>query len=152
MTRYIIVAAAAFFFGWLTNGWRLNAEIASIEKERAEEGRARAEATISMNRAILRTFENAGEQSRREKERAKAENDTLRRAVRDGALRLSVPAASCVAEHSGTGDQQARAELVPAVAGSLVDIAVDGDDAVRDLNECIDKYEAVRRPHQPAKE
>lgn len=30
MTRYIIVAAAAFAFGWLTNGWRLNAQIADM--------------------------------------------------------------------------------------------------------------------------
>jgi hypothetical protein len=33
---------------------------------------------------------------------------------------------------------------VPSVAADLVDIAVDGDNAVRDLNECIDKYSALR--------
>lgn len=79
---------------------------------------------------------------------AKFENDRLRDAVRNGTLRLSVPTSSLCATasaaNSGTKLAEARTELDPAFAQSLLDIATDGDDAIRDLNLCIDQYNAVQ--------
>ena len=71
--------------------------------------------------------------------------------LRSGAIRLSVPAAggfglqpakgSILA--AGGGDQ-ARTYLDPAFAESLVSITKDGDDAIRQLNICIDSYNVIR--------
>jgi len=73
----------------------------------------------------------------------------LRADVRSGALRLSVPASCTVlsAEGAGaaSGDRtEARAELDPKTADDLIAITKDGDDAIRQLNACIDAYAIVK--------
>ena len=75
-------------------------------------------------------------------------------AVRTGAVRLSIPALSCVADPGGPaspsagsapGDRHpARAQLAPEVGLALTAIGDDGDDAIRQLNACIDAYNAVK--------
>ena len=87
-------------------------------------------------------------------------------AVRTGAVRLSIPALSCVADPGAPaspgagpapGDRhQARAQLAPEIGLALTAIGDDGDDAIRQLNACIDAYNAVKirlntpTGHQPA--
>jgi hypothetical protein len=88
-----------------------------------------------------------------EKTHAQAENQRLRAALRNGAVRLSIPttAAQCVnhagPESSGPAGEpdQARTELDPATSEAVVAITDDGDDAIRDLNTCIDRYNTVAR-------
>lgn len=88
-----------------------------------------------------------------EQNHAKNESDAYQRGLRAGTVRVSVPVvpASCVgpigdaAEHAAPGAEQARADIDPAAAADLDAIAGDGDDAIRDLNACIDKYAAVKR-------
>lgn len=71
--------------------------------------------------------------------------------LRSGAIRLSIPTASgfglqptkSAAIAAGSGNQ-ARAYLDPEVAEFLVSIAKDGDDAIRQLNTCIDSYNVIR--------
>lgn len=106
----------------------------------------------------LQTALSTLEQSHHQKETdAQAENQRLRTALRTGAVRLSIPTAKpvtnaqCparpVAENTSpaTNHLQTRAELDPATADALVAITDDGDDAIRDLNACIDRYSAVAR-------
>lgn len=84
-------------------------------------------------------------QSNKEKQDAKAQNDKLRAALRAGTQRLSVATSSCVAAGtSTTGVTETRAELLPAAAADIFDIGADADNAVRDLNACIDAYNKVR--------
>lgn len=59
MTRYIIVAAAAFIFGWLTNGWRLNARIAEMERDQAVAAEAASEVARLKERAWSKQLEEA---------------------------------------------------------------------------------------------
>lgn len=75
--------------------------------------------------------------------------DRLDADLRSGALRLSVrttgqPAAPG-SHGAATGPVQARAELDPEDAAALVRISDDGDNAIRDLNTCIDGYAQVMR-------
>lgn len=70
--------------------------------------------------------------------------------LRSGTLRLSIPAAAGAdvpgpgAGGATAGLVQARTELDPATGASLVAITDDGDAGIRDLNTCIDAYNAVR--------
>ncbi|WP_442782849.1 hypothetical protein [Collimonas fungivorans] len=41
-------------------------------------------------------------------------------------------------------NQETRTELLPAFADALVAVATDADGSVRDLNACIDDYNAAR--------
>lgn len=84
---------------------------------------------------------------------AKNTIDTLRADVRSGAVSLSIATralrAGAASPNTGTGYIETRSELMPEAAIELIDIAADGDDAVRDLNACIAKYDAVRRTVNP---
>jgi len=90
-------------------------------------------------------------------EDVKAEISKRRSAIASGSLRLSVPVSglqSCPGATPASGDlPQARAELEPAFAQSLVDITDSGDQAIRQLNACIDAYntvyEALKGSHEP---
>lgn len=135
-------AVVALVLGLIWVGHKLGAD--GVRAEWAADRLAAAEQTVASNRAMLRAFENSAEAARKEKANAKVTNDGLRAAVRDGAFRLSVAVDKCSADGAGAGDQQTRADIVPAVAGRIIDVGIDGDDAVRDLNECVDKYNAVR--------
>lgn len=67
--------------------------------------------------------------------------------LRSGALRLSVrTTAQTGGNHSAAaGTVQARADIDPEDAADLVRITDDGDNAIRDLNTCIDGYNKVMR-------
>ncbi len=67
--------------------------------------------------------------------------------LRDGTVRVSVPAAACLpAADGGAGavDQAARAELAPETALALDAIAADGDTAIIELSHCLAAYDASR--------
>jgi len=85
---------------------------------------------------------------------AKQISDRSAAAVRSGAVRLSIPVASCPSDGgsnpgpgagSAGGDRhQARAQLAPEYGLALTAIADAGDDSIRQLNACIDAYNAVK--------
>lgn len=83
----------------------------------------------------------------KDKANAKQSIDALSADLRSGALRLSVRTTGQQPASGGltaAGPGQARAELDPATAEALVRITADGDNAIRDLNTCIDQYAEVR--------
>lgn len=133
----VALALGLFWYGHETGADNVRAK---WETER----RQVAEATVENNRQMLLAYERKADEARKEKENAKIANDKLRNAVYSGARRLSIAVDSCTADGAGPGNKQARADIVPAVAGRIIDVGIDGDDAVRDLNECVDKYNAVR--------
>jgi prophage endopeptidase len=82
---------------------------------------------------------------------AKVRSDRIVADIRSGALRMSIPVASACpspeaqgAAPAGGDRPQARAELAAEAAGTLVSIASEGDEAIRQLNACIDAYNEVR--------
>jgi hypothetical protein len=78
----------------------------------------------------------------KEKRDAQIKVDQLRADVAAGAVRLSVRA-SC-SSGASTGYSEARAELDPKTADDLIAIAADGDQAIIELNSCIDFYNNLR--------
>lgn len=78
---------------------------------------------------------------------AKIAFDRLDSDLRSGALRLSVRTTAQPGGNNGAaaGPVEARADIDPADAAALVRITDDGDNAIRDLNTCIDGYAQVMR-------
>lgn len=77
-----------------------------------------------------------------EKQDAQTKINQLRANVASGAVSLSVRA-SCSA-FTAAGDSEARAELDPKTADDLIAITADGDQAIIELNSCIDFYNNLR--------
>ena len=82
---------------------------------------------------------------------AKAKETKLRTDLASGERKLFIPvkAPECpvpaTADASASsGSAETRAELDPRIAQSLVDLTSRGDQAIRQLNTCIDQYEKVR--------
>ena len=96
------------------------AEIARIEAERAVE------------------VAKAADQLHKDKLDAQQKINQLRADVASGAQRLSIRA-SCAASITG-GNPEARAELDPKAADDLITITADGDQAILELNSCVDLY------------
>lgn len=72
---------------------------------------------------------------------AKDQENKLRTALHDGSLRMFVDVKTPA---SSAGAPKERTELDPAFAESLLSIAEDGDNAIRELNMCIDVYNTAR--------
>ena len=81
-----------------------------------------------------------------ERKHAEQQISHLRADLASGALRLSIPAPTPEpgAPSPGPGAPEARTELDAKTAQDLVSIAADGDAAIRDLNQCIDAYQALK--------
>ena len=84
---------------------------------------------------------------------AKTKETKLRADIATGNLRLSIPTQSSTvcpsttaASASGSDSGEARTELSGSttVAADLLQIAADGDAAIRKLNTCIQSYETLR--------
>jgi hypothetical protein len=120
-----VIIAALILVGVFTAGrhqayLEQQAEIARIEAERAIE------------------VAKAADQLHKDKLDAQQKINQLRADVASGAQRLSIRA-SCSATVAG-GDPEARAELDPKTADDLIAITADGDQAIIELNSCIDLY------------
>ena len=89
--------------------------------------------------------------SQYEKEKANAKSDIERLGadLRSGAIRLHIRTAPTPAASPGAtgpaapGPEPAHAELDRATAAALVGITAAGDDAIRALNTCIDRYNSA---------
>jgi hypothetical protein len=85
-----------------------------------------------------------------EKANSNAKVEIVKRnmSIADGTLRLSIPTKSPLCPPAGStpasGNTEARAELEPAFAQALVAITDDGDNAIRQLNACIDAYNIIQ--------
>lgn len=69
--------------------------------------------------------------------------------VKSGAIRLSIPViargAACTANPTlASANTETRAELTPEAGATLAAIASEGNQAIIDLNYCIDAYNQVR--------
>lgn len=147
-TKSIILLAGlvtGIFLDWIVNGWWSGNRIAKLEKDHAEavlkaeqDARKKEQAMHAEHDALARKHE-------KEKKNAQTEIDRLRSRIRADTVRLSVPTRSgTVSANPGTETGETRAELDAQTADDLVAIAADGDRAIRELNLCIDQYNAIR--------
>ena len=123
--------------GYVERDLEMQAEIARMNEEARGKERA-MQAAANANASHLRK---ANQDAQDQIARLNADIGT-------GAVRLSIAAGGlqgCRAAGVTAGDSaEARAELDPTTARDLVAIAADGDAAIRQLNACIDTYNAIR--------
>lgn len=147
MNIKIIVSAVTFvaFFvlGAYLNGARWEKKFLKLEKESAQALAKAQEQARAIEQNWAQVHDKLKEQHDEETKRYKTEISNLRNSIRAGSIRLSVPAA--VPANSTVGGAKERCYIDPATAERLVDIAEQGDDAIRELNLCVDKYNALRK-------
>lgn len=139
---------AGFFYGQHTESNKNKLKEQAIELA-ADKVLSEAKAkSLADERSLRAEFQAIDSQREKEVTNAKAQIDSLRAKLRSGSVRLSVATSSCHTDTSPggatTGVVETRADLLPDVSESILTIGSDADNTVRELNSCIDKYEAVR--------
>lgn len=97
-----------------------------------------------LNQKAVEQKEKHDDNLHKEKVNAQAKINALQSAIATGSLRLSVAANKVQCTASAAGDAEARAELDPKVSADLIAIAGEGDQAIIELNNCIDRYNDLR--------
>jgi len=129
---------------------QLRAENKTAASEAASAYKKLADESQEKQRLMQEEAVTLADQFRKEREHDQINHMRLVNALRTGAVRLSVPVRHCAAAATGTdsttagGDIPARAELTAEAATSLTTIAIDGDNAIKELNTCIAAYNQVR--------
>jgi hypothetical protein len=121
---FIACLLMAFFAGKYQERQEIKAEVTRIESAMKDEAAA---TTAKLEK---------------EKRDAEIKVNQLRADVAAGTVRLSVRA-SCSAS-TAEGDSEARAELDPKTADDLIAVTAEGDQAIIELNSCIDFYNNLR--------
>ena len=148
LTRLVVPVAVLFLLYAVDQ----RAEERGMQKAQAQNSAAavqRLEFSIERSGQLAGQLGQILDRNQLDKANAQKIFDRLDADLRSGALRLSVrttgqPAAPG-SHGAAAGPVQARAELDPEDAAALVRITDDGDNAIRDLNTCIDGYNAVMR-------
>lgn len=152
--RYGVVAALGGVLVWFAVAQPqiagLERDLAKQKQNRAEAARASTERVLATQAGVQELFDRVSSEHQEERKNAQTEYDRRIAAIGRGTVRLSIPArcpASVDANGAiaGPGHPETRAELEPEAGQALTAIVRDGDDAIRDLNACIDKYEGARQ-------
>lgn len=139
MNPWVIVGVlglvlSSYFYGHHAAYVEQEAEIARlnlIERDKEQQMQAMAD--------------NHAKDLRKANQNAKTEVAKLQSDIADGRLRFSVRTISACQDTAVTGgNTESRAELDPEVSQALIAITADGDNAIRQLNACIDIYNEVR--------
>lgn len=127
-------------------------QIAQAQKDADDRLAAANERVRETNRLASQAMAVRDAAHHKEQQDAKNSIDSLNARLRAGSLSLSVPVhATCGTQSGGNPaiaggiGTETRAELVPEAAVALVNIAADGDAAVRQLNAVIDAYGDARK-------
>lgn len=148
----LISSVLAFFAGYIAGYWLCNlqweAKDARMNESQAQEETKRLEKAMEENRALHETVSQIQTKAKKENDDAKQKYDDLLARVNRGAVRVSIHARSCSelpeTGRTGTDDGKARAELDPETVSRILSVGRDGDAAIRELNMCIDQYNAVK--------
>ena len=148
----LIACTLALIVGVLAGYWVCNlqweASESRMNESQAKQETERLEKAMEENRNLKETVSQMQIQTKKENDNEKRKYDDLLARINLGTVRVSVPTRACSdvseAGHSGTDDRETRAELDPATAESILAVGRDGDEAIRELNMCIDQYNAVK--------
>ena len=158
--------ATTLYAGWTAQGWRMSSQVATLKEGIAtanqQAAEAHAEATdkvLQAERTARKQIQDITDQLTKQRDIAKNEKDAFITGVRSGAIRLSIPIVATsdgptIGNSGAAGDHgnQARAELDPAAAQFLDDIATEGDDAIRTMNALIDSYNTLINAYNTLKD
>ena len=149
MSGAVALIAGALGGYWLCN-LQWEAKDARMTESQAREETGRLEKAMEENRNLHEAVSQMQIRLKKENDDAKRENDLLLARINRGNVRVSIPARACGENvpgsgHSGTDDGKTRAELDPATVERILAVGRDGDTAIRNMNQCIDQYQAVAK-------
>lgn len=146
MKEMLLCAVVGFVIGALFCGWLTRNTLNRMKEEHMAAVVEQQQKARKLEQDMAAEKDRMKDEHNRELQKQKSINDTLRRDIRNGYLRLSVNARSCtMPANTVAGSGKGRAELDEGDADRLVSIAQRGDEAIKKLNYCIDRYEAVRQ-------
>lgn len=156
----ILLIAAVAFGCLMLHQWAYNKGFSAAERVAERNSAAQQQADAAERGRQTRAAEESKDRLRGEanqlsnqlkeaKDHAKTLQNERDRALRGGDKRLSIRAANCVpavvpvdsaAQPGAARPEEARAELVGEDGAEILAITDAGDEAIRDLNFCIDRY------------
>ena len=144
-----VLLLAGFIAGWTTCGWKYDATLKAEKAGMLKEQERRLLEVQTKNRELQETVNGLNHKRQEENDDAKRRYDALLARIHRGAVRVSIPVREDSGlprrGHSGHDDQKAQAELDPETAERILAVGRDGDEAIRELNQCIDQYRAVEK-------
>lgn len=153
MKRTVMIAAVVLMTGILAGYWfchtRWEADTERMNASQAIKESERLKKALKDNRKLQETVSGLQTRMKKEKDHAKREYDALLARLYRGTARMSIPVRAG-GELSCTGRAaddigQAQAGLDPETAERILSVGRDGDDAIRELNQCIEQYHAVEK-------
>jgi hypothetical protein len=149
LNPWVLLGIVLAVFGAGTSGY-FKGSADEYERQQIEIAALNAKARET-EQAMAQVAQSYGQTLRKANNVAKAKEDKLRADIATGERRLFIPvkapecAVSATADSPApSGDTEARAELDGRTAQALVNLTSRGDQAIRDLNTCIDQYEKMR--------
>jgi len=137
--KYALIGVIGLSIGWVTNGWRLNASIASLKASYAED---RARYQEEARKATAGLIE-ASDRLRRNKDaQIKDLNSKLGAVV--GQLQQREKRDTAVTDSAASCSGATGANLSREDAEFLARLAAEADKIVSELNYCIAQYNSVR--------
>ena len=158
MTQLKLISIILAFITGALGGYWLGHLQGEIREKRMNEAQAREETerlekALKTNRELQQQISELQVKKQKEDDEAKKKYDDLLARVNRGTVRVSIPARACVgvsADGRAAADgTETRAELDAETVGRLLAVGRAGDAAIRDLNQCIDQYNAVAKVHRP---
>ena len=146
---YVILGIILAILGSFGSGY-YKGEQNEYERQQTEIARLNTEARETEQR-MAEVAQTYAQTLRKANNVARIKETKLRTDLASGERKLFIPvkAPECAVPATAdapapSGDTETRAELDPRIAQSLVDLTSRGDQAIRQLNTCIDQYEKVR--------
>jgi len=146
---WVLLGIVLIVFGAGTSGY-FKGSADEYERQQLEIARLNEQARETEKRmgAVAQTY---AQTLRKSNDVAKAKETKLRSDIASGERKLFIPvkAPECAVHAAAdstppSGDTEARAELDGRTAQALVNLTSRGDQAIRDLNTCIDQYNQMR--------
>ena len=146
---YVILGIILAILGSFGSGY-YKGEQNEYERQQTEIARLNTEARETEQR-MAEVAQTYAQTLRKANDVARIKETKLRTDLASGERKLFIPvkAPECAVPATAdapapSGSTETRAELDPRIAQSLVDLTSRGDQAIRQLNTCIDQYEKVR--------
>lgn len=141
------IAIALVLAGFVGGCSHKQAELDRLKADYAEQVSKALDENRQLEKRLQAEADSLTQQYKKEKNDAEKTISDLRHRIADGSLRLSVRTEGSTRVPDGTSAQsgEAQAYIDRGTADALVGLTSRGDDAIRDLNQCIDRYNALRR-------
>ena len=110
-----------------------------------EEALAKAEKDALVESVMLQrqidTLKREYEDETRKKQNEIAD---LRKRISDGAVRVSIAGSQSMSNDASFGSAKTQCDIDGRIANAIIGLTQRGDEAIRELNQCIDQYNTVR--------